>query len=120
MSHSIKESSTNQANKQQLAQRCNVNDTLSYIGKRWLMAILYEISIGHKQFSSLAGQLTGISEHILASRVRELEKESLITKALVPNTTPTQIHYTVTPKGYALLEVIDNLHRWSDSWKSEQ
>lgn len=119
MSHIIKETSTNWSNKQQLANRCTVNDTLSYIGKRWLMAVLYEISMGHKQFSSLASQLVGISEHILALRVRELENESLISKTTMLETVPTQIHYAVTPKGYALLEIIDNLHRWSDNWNSE-
>ncbi|WDF70536.1 helix-turn-helix domain-containing protein [Sphingobacterium oryzagri] len=120
MSHFIKETSTNSANKQQLSDKCLVNDTLAYLGKRWLMAVLWEISIGHKQFSSILNQLAGISEHMLASRIRSLENEELITKLPITDTVPLQIHYSVTPKGYALLAIIDTLHQWTARWKDDR
>ncbi|GEM_PF-637252 len=119
MSHLIKSSSTNQANKKHLSERCSVNDTLAFIGKRWLMAILYEISLGHNQFSGLLAVLSGLSEHILAARIQDLDRNGLITKTPQPDSVPMQICYTITPKGYDLLVIMDQLHHWTEVHSDE-
>lgn len=116
MENNFKESSTNQANKKILSDRCGVNDTLTFIGKRWLMTILYEISLGNHQFSSLRKSIPEISEHILANRIGNLTKQELIIKSVVENTIPSQIIYTVTAKGKELLSLVDELCQWNRNW----
>jgi len=118
MGNKIKESSTNQANKRILSDKCRVNDTLSLVGKRWLMTILYEISLGNNQFSTLTKSIPEISEHILATRVNSLVENSLIEKNERMNTTPLQIIYSITDKGKQLLSLVDSLCRWDEYWNN--
>lgn len=118
MGNSIKENSTNQLNKKILSDRCGVNDTLTLIGKRWLMTILYEISLGSSQFSSLRKNIPEISEHILATRINDLVAQDLITKEEIPNTIPLQITYFVTTKGEELLSLVNKLCHWNKNWKN--
>lgn len=108
----IKNSSTNHANSIALAAKCRVNDTLRFIGKRWMMAILYEISTGNNQFSSLRKSLDSISDHILGSRVSDLFGEGLIVKQEIENNGPSLIMYSVTQKGEELLHIMQCLHQW--------
>lgn len=117
MKNTIKESSANQANKKILSDRCGVNNTLALIGKRWLMMVLYDISLGRNQFSSLRKSIPGISEHILAARISSLTQQGLIRKNDVEHTIPLQIVYTVTKKGEELLFFVDKLCQWDRNWK---
>lgn len=116
MGNQRKESSTNQMNKEILSDKCSVNDTLALIGKRWLMTILYEISLGNNQFSSLGKAVSGISQNVLGLRVNDLVKEGLIIKSKVENIMPLQIIYIITPKGTQLLQIIDDLSEWKRKW----
>jgi len=112
----IKESSTNQFNKRALLDRCGVNDTLSLIGKRWLMTVLYEISLGNNQFTALKKSVTEISEHVLAKRIADLTGQGLISKKEIGDTIPLQITYTVTEKGKQLLSLVNGLYHWNRHW----
>lgn len=113
MKSHLKQSSTNQENRQVLSSKCSVNETLAFIGKRWLMMVLYEISLGNNQFSSLKTSLPGLSDHILALRINDLYKRGLITKRKIPHTFPSQISYKVTERAAQLLELINGLNEWS-------
>lgn len=117
MGRNIKESSTNQLNRKLLSDRCGVNDTLALIGKRWLMTVLYEISLGNNQFSSLRKAVSEISENILGARIHDLTTQRLIKKHQVKHTIPLQISYTVTPKGEQLLQWVDGLCKWNRTWE---
>lgn len=116
MSITVKESSTNQANRKMLAGRCSVNDTLALIGKRWLMTVLYEVSQGHNQFSSLRRNLADISDHVLSARINNLATNGLLVKNEVKNSVPLQITYTVTQKGVQLLKIVGDLEGWNQRW----
>ncbi|QES88952.1 winged helix-turn-helix transcriptional regulator [Rhizosphaericola mali] len=118
MENKIKESSTNQANRRILSDRCKVNDTLSLVGKRWLMTILYEISLGNNQFSTLNKSIPEISEHVLATRINNLVEHNLIEKKERLNTIPLQIIYVATAKGKQLLSLVDSLRKWDAFWNS--
>ena len=115
----IKDSSTNQANKRMLSNRCRVNDTLNLIGKRWLMSVLYEISLGNNQFSTIAKSIPEISENVLAIRISNLVENELIEKKGKMNTTPVQIIYTITEKAKHLLLLVDGLSKWDDNWNTK-
>jgi len=80
------------------------------------MTVLYEISLGNNQFSSLRKDIPEISEHILASRIANLIEQGLITKEGIANTVPLQIIYEVTAKGQQLLSLVDGLYQWKRYW----
>ena len=117
MASIIKENSTNQENRKILIDKCGVNEVLSFIGKRWLMSILYEISLGNNQFTLLKNNISGISDHILAVRINDLVDNYLIQKSEVENTIPLKITYNITVKGKQLLCLVDGLNNWNTKWK---
>lgn len=118
MRNSIKVNSTNQVNKKVLSDRCDVNTTLMLIGRRWLMTILYEISLGNNHFTSLRKSIPAISEHMLGTRISDLVEQKLIIKKEIENTIPLKISYMVTEKGKQLLSLIDKLFIWNKNWNN--
>jgi DNA-binding HxlR family transcriptional regulator len=118
MATKIKECSANAYNLTVLAAACEVNDALKSISPRWKMQILYSISIGIKQFSQLKKTFPTLSDQVLGKRLGELVTEGLASKTVVADKTPSQIMYSTTEKGAALLAVILDLYQWATKeWK---
>lgn len=121
MASSLKESTTNAQNLQVLAEWCSVNEVLRDISPRWKMVLLHRIAHGVAQFSRLKQAFPTLSDHVLGQRLAELVREQLVEKTAVADTVPPQIRYTPTPKGRALLTIIDALQRWGQQdWSSDQ
>jgi DNA-binding HxlR family transcriptional regulator len=55
---------------------------------------------------------------MLAERLRELETEGLVTRAVVPEM-PVRIEYRLTEKGLALSAVIDSIVSWLETWTED-
>lgn len=88
---------------------------IELIGRRWSAAILLAVARGAKRFGEIKHCVTGISEPVLAQRLRELEKAHLINRTVVP-TMPVQISYTATEQGLELLAGVIPLSRWTQKW----
>lgn len=70
--------------------------------------ILVELTKGQKRFSHLAHVKVGskpINRHTLTSRLKMLEKEKLVIRT-VKNGRPPNVLYSLTERGYLLLELI--------------
>lgn len=118
MGNKIKKNSSNQINRQTLYAQCDVNETLAIIGKRWLMAALYEIAQGNDQFSSLRKRIEGLSEHVLGTRIQDLVEQGLIQKEEMAESKLRRVRYRITAKGEELLCWMDDLHAWTKKWQS--
>ncbi|MFD2598708.1 winged helix-turn-helix transcriptional regulator [Sphingobacterium corticis] len=88
-------------------------------GKRWLMMVLYEISLGNNQFSALQKSIPEISQQVLATRIQDLVDQELITKHEVMNTVPTQVTYLLSKKAEELLLLMDGLFQWTKQWSGK-
>jgi DNA-binding HxlR family transcriptional regulator len=120
MASSLKEGTTNAQNLRVLSAWCSVNDVLRDISPRWKMVLLHRIAHGIAQFSRLKQAFPTLSDQVLGQRLAELVTEGLVEKTAVADTIPTQIRYTPTPKGRALLTVIDALQQWGEQdWSSD-
>ena len=121
MATSLKEGTTNAQNLQVLSEWCSVNDVLRDISPRWKMVLLHRIAHGVAQFSRLKQAFPTLSDQVLGRRLAELVREHLVERTAVADTVPPQIRYTPTPKGRALLTIIDALQRWGQqNWASDQ
>jgi DNA-binding HxlR family transcriptional regulator len=87
------------------------------LGKRWTWQILYSLRYRPCRFTELTRQIGGLSDHLLASRLRDLEREGIV-KRIVFTQKPVLIEYQLTDKGRALDPVIDALQRWAEDWVS--
>src|SRR5262245_37443517 len=92
-------------------QYCGLARALELVGGRWSMLIVRELIGGPKRFTDLTRGLPGIPTNVLSSRLRELEDDGLVQRALQPGRS-TAVVYELTPYGLELEEPIACLGLW--------
>lgn len=85
------------------------------IGRRWTGAILRAMMSGTSRFSDLANAVPGLSDRLLAERLRELETEGIVTRTVIPDM-PVRVEYHLTEKGESLKDVLGTIAAWSEVW----
>jgi DNA-binding HxlR family transcriptional regulator len=101
---------------------CTVNQTLKYLGKKWMLLIILELYKGEnytRRFTEIKERLPGITAKVLSARLKELEEEGLIEKRIDATSVPARSDYTLTGSGLGLVEVIKEIKRWALRWKIE-
>ena len=81
-------------------------------GRKWNAAILLAGARGARRFSEYRTLVEGISDRLLTSRLKELEREGLIARDVQP-TTPVSIRYALTESGHQLISLLHPLVSWS-------
>jgi DNA-binding HxlR family transcriptional regulator len=112
----VKESSTNFANKQALAEECPEAYATNIIGGQWALVICSWLLEGKLRFSELKKRLPNITERMLTLQLRKLE-ENAIVKRTVYAEVPPRVEYELTPIGYDLKAVIKQLETWAEKHK---
>lgn len=90
---------------------CPVERTFSIIGSKWTVLILRELSSGTKRFGQLKEKLHGISPKTLTQRLRELEREGILSRTSYPEI-PPRVEYRLTAKGKSLKVILMALAQW--------
>lgn len=107
----IKESSTNQANKKAVLDKCPVTFTLEKIGGRWKPLLLYHLTSGKKRYSELKKLVPLISEKMLIQHLRELEQDKLVARKVLP-VVPPHVEYDLTKEGKAMGPILMAMAQW--------
>ena len=68
------------------------------IGRRWSGAIISVMLGGPQGFNELLASVPGLSDRLLAERLRELESEGLVRRT-VRTGPPVRVSYELTPAG---------------------
>lgn len=95
---------------------CPIARTFETVGTRSAFVILREAFYGATRFEEFV-QRTGMSEPVVATRLRELSGEGLLEK--IPYQEPgqrTRSGYQLTDKGSELLPLLVAMMRWGDRW----
>jgi DNA-binding HxlR family transcriptional regulator len=100
-------------------QFCGVARALDLIGERWALLVVRELALGPKRFTDLRQGLPGIATNVLSVRLRQLERDGLVTRRLLPPPAPAQI-YELTELGRELVPVMLALGRWGASTIGER
>jgi DNA-binding HxlR family transcriptional regulator len=87
------------------------------IGRRWTGAILRALLSDVSRFSDICGTVPGLSDRMLAERLKELEAEGIVTRTVVPET-PVRVEYALTGKGRDLESVIGAVSGWAERWEA--
>jgi DNA-binding HxlR family transcriptional regulator len=85
--------------------------TLKVIGGKWKPLILWHLFEGKIRFNELQRQLKGISQKMLATELRALEKDGIVHREIYPEV-PPKVEYWVTPYGQSLKTVLNKLAEW--------
>ncbi|WP_238006648.1 helix-turn-helix domain-containing protein [Dactylosporangium sp. AC04546] len=85
---------------------------VEFLGRRWVGVVLLAGREGARRFGQYRQFVTGISDRLLAQRLRELEQHGLVERTVVPST-PVQVLYAPTKAGLDLLDALEPLIAWS-------
>lgn len=96
-----------------LRSGCPINLAVEVLGDRWSLVVLRDIMFGNvRTYGDIHGNsLEGIATNILASRLKRLSEEGLITAAPDPGHKQRTI-YSLTEKAIALVPVMVQLGAW--------
>ena len=91
---------------------------LGIVAGRWTAAILEASSAGAERFVDFKRVVIGISDQVLAIRLKDLVRQGLIRRTVIPST-PVQVHYSITDEGMSLISSLAPLIRWSQQRERE-
>jgi DNA-binding HxlR family transcriptional regulator len=90
---------------------CPVELTLSAIGGKWKVLILWKLMDGTMRYSELRRALGDITHKMLAQQLRELEADGLIVRTAYP-VIPPRVEYSLSAAGNRIRPVIAAMSEW--------
>lgn len=81
------------------------------IGDKWKVLILRDLKSGTKRFGELKKSVTGISQKVLTSNLRDMEENELVTREVFPEV-PPRVEYTLTELGQSMSPILDAMAKW--------
>jgi DNA-binding HxlR family transcriptional regulator len=88
-----------------------VSEILGRVGDKWTVLVVNELGERPKRFSELQRAIHGISQKMLTTTLRSLERDGFCTRKVFP-TVPPRVEYTLTPLGRDLLMPVKALGKW--------
>lgn len=95
-------------------QYCPIARATEILASRWSLLVVRNLMFGADTFSSIAQGVPTMSRSMLTKRLRELERDGVIVSSPKPNGQGSL--YALTAAGADLVEVIDSLGRWAETW----
>jgi len=92
-------------------QYCGLARALDVAGDRWTLLIVRELMRGPRRFTDLIDGLPGVSRRLLTERLRDLERDGIITRQDLPPPVARQL-YELTDDGRDLAEATIPLVAW--------
>ena len=100
-------------------QYCSAARALDVVGDRWTLLIVRELLAGPRRYTDLHADLPGVSTDVLASRLKDMERDGLTTRRRLPPPGAAYV-YELTPRGSALLPVLQSLGTWGEAELGER
>ena len=88
------------------------------IGKKWSLLILRYLSANDNMHFNELKRLLVISSNVLAKKLKQLEKEGLITRRAIFEGSPLRVEYKFTPLAKELDAIFIGLDEWIAKWES--
>jgi DNA-binding HxlR family transcriptional regulator len=114
-----------QTNKKPLALMCKNEETkavrefLTKVGDKWsilLIVMLAKTPKHRARFSELQRMVDGISQRMLTTTLRNLERDGFLSREVFPEV-PPRVEYELTALGMTLLKPMELLVNWiGDNW----
>ena len=82
---------------------------LDFLGRRWVLRILWELREENLGFRALQARCGNISPTILSRRLDEMRSMAIVSR-------DRKNDYALTPAGRRLCAIMLPLHFWSEDW----
>ncbi|WP_461206610.1 winged helix-turn-helix transcriptional regulator [Clostridium sp. DL1XJH146] len=97
---------------------CPVATTLLLIGNKWKVLIIRDLMNGTMRFNELMRSVSGITQKVLTSQLRDMEKDGLLTRKIYP-VIPPKVEYSLTDTGRSLKPILDSMAIWGAEFKEK-
>lgn len=91
-----------------------VSSVLSRVGDKWTVLVVERLAGGPLRFNELRRLIGGISQKMLTTTLRGLERDGLVTRTIYP-TIPPRVDYELTELGRELQVPVRALGEWARS-----
>ena len=96
-----------------LTDECqSVSEVLARVGDKWTVLVVSLLGGGPRRFSELRRSIEGISQKMLTTTLRILERDGFCTRKVFP-TVPPRVEYELTALGRDLLVPVKALGDWA-------
>lgn len=95
-----------------------VREVMARIGDKWSLLIIGRLRAGRLRFTELQHRIPGISQRILTLKLRNLERDGLVSRT-VHAEVPPRVEYELTALGETLIEPALALALWAATHQPE-
>lgn len=89
-----------------------VSEVLQRIGDKWSLLVVRRLGDGPMRFNELRAAVGGISQKMLTTTLRTLERDGFVTRTVFP-TIPPRVDYELTDLGRELEVPVKGLAEWA-------
>ena len=89
-----------------------VSEILQRVGDKWTVLVVVKLGERRMRFSELMVAVGGISQKMLTTTLRGLERDGFVTRTIYP-TIPPKVEYELTDLGRELLVPVRALSDWA-------
>lgn len=89
-----------------------VSEILQRIGDKWTVLVVGKLGDGPMRFNELRQAVGGISQKMLTTTLRGLQRDGFVTRTVFP-TIPPRVDYELTELGRELLVPVNALGDWA-------
>jgi DNA-binding HxlR family transcriptional regulator len=92
----------------------SLQEVVEVLARKWTVPVLASLSERSRRTSEIRADLRGVSDKVLTSTLRLLERDGLIHRSLHA-AVPPRVEYTLTPLGQSLVEALAVLGHWAST-----
>ena len=90
---------------------CAMDVTMSFIGGKWKVVVLWYLRNGKKRFSELKAQIPDITGKMLSLQLKALEEDGIVQRKVYPEV-PPRVEYELTEEGERLKPVLEAIAQY--------
>ncbi|RPK92433.1 MULTISPECIES: helix-turn-helix domain-containing protein [Streptomyces] len=90
---------------------CGIDAAMDVIGGKWKVLILWALDERTCRFGELRRAVTGVTEKVLSSHLKELEDDGIVHREVYAEV-PPRVEYSLTPLGLSLNAALEPLGQW--------
>lgn len=92
---------------------CPTRRVLSRIADKWTVLIVGRLAEGTQRFGELRRDITGVSPKVLTQKLRELQRDGLVTRRVYASV-PPKVEYSLTTLGQTLVGLLNAIRVWAE------
>lgn len=90
---------------------CPVETTISAVGGKWKVIILWRLAQNSKRFNELQRSISNITRKMLTEQLRDLEQDKLVIRT-VYDQVPPKVEYSLSEHGKTFIPILEMMAQW--------